>query len=236
MSSIFWVCLIQSVEDLNRTKGLPPWKQERILWHMTFRLHVQHCFFLIPQPLDSICSFSLSLHPACLYQSLDSPNLHNCMNQFLKYFFFFIYTHPLDPVSLKNPNPNIATYPKSCRNLEFIDKKSSTLISKDTTSPTISIYFLESDCLNSNSSITIYNVYGFTHFDSLVAQRVKIPPAMQETRVWPLGQEDPLEKEMVTHSSILAWKNPMDGGAWWAMVHGVTKSWKQLSNSIVLLI
>ena len=38
-----------------------------------------------------------------------------------------------------------------------------------------------------------------------------------------LGQEDPLEKEMATHSSILAWKNPMDRGAWQATVHGVAK-------------
>ena len=43
---------------------------------------------------------------------------------------------------------------------------------------------------------------------SLVAQRVKRLPAMQETRVWFLGQEDPLEKEIATHSSILAWKIP----------------------------
>ena len=37
---------------------------------------------------------------------------------------------------------------------------------------------------------------------------------MWETRVQSLRQEDLLEKEMATHSSILAWKNPMDGGAW----------------------
>ena len=37
---------------------------------------------------------------------------------------------------------------------------------------------------------------------------VKCLPAMQETRVQSLGQEDPLEKEMATHSSILAWKIP----------------------------
>ena len=43
---------------------------------------------------------------------------------------------------------------------------------------------------------------------SLVAQRVKRLPAMQETWVRPLGQEDPLEKEMATHSSTLAWKIP----------------------------
>ena len=41
---------------------------------------------------------------------------------------------------------------------------------------------------------------------SLVAQMVKSLPAMRETRVQSLGWEDPLEKEMATHSSILAWK------------------------------
>ena len=41
---------------------------------------------------------------------------------------------------------------------------------------------------------------------SLVAQLVKNPPAKQETQVQPLGQEDPLEEEMATHSSILAWE------------------------------
>ena len=53
---------------------------------------------------------------------------------------------------------------------------------------------------------------------------VKRLSAMQETWVRSLGWEDPLEKEMAAHSSILAWKNPMDGGAWWAIVHGVAKS------------
>jgi len=43
---------------------------------------------------------------------------------------------------------------------------------------------------------------------SLVAQMVKNPPAMQETRVRSLGWEDPLEKEMATHSYILAWRTP----------------------------
>ena len=42
------------------------------------------------------------------------------------------------------------------------------------------------------------------HLASLVAQRIKCLPAMQETRVQSLGWEDPLEKEMATHSSILA--------------------------------
>ena len=43
---------------------------------------------------------------------------------------------------------------------------------------------------------------------SLVAQKVKNLPAMQEARVQSLGQEDPLEKGMATHSSILAWRIP----------------------------
>ena len=43
---------------------------------------------------------------------------------------------------------------------------------------------------------------------SLVAQRLKCLPAMRETWVRFLGQEDPLEKEMATHSSILAWRTP----------------------------
>ena len=43
---------------------------------------------------------------------------------------------------------------------------------------------------------------------SLVTQRLKRPPAMWETRVRSLGWEDPLEKEVATHSSILAWRIP----------------------------
>ena len=46
----------------------------------------------------------------------------------------------------------------------------------------------------------------------------------QEMWVQYLGWEDPLEEEMATQSSVLAWKNPMDRGAWWATVHRVTES------------
>ena len=60
---------------------------------------------------------------------------------------------------------------------------------------------------------------------ALVAQMVKHLPAIQETWVWSLGGEDPLEKEMATHSSILVWKNPMVGGAW-----QVAKSQTRLSD------
>ena len=57
-----------------------------------------------------------------------------------------------------------------------------------------------------------------------MAQTVKYLPAVQETWVWSLGWEDPLEKGIATHSSILAWRIPMDRGAWQATVHGVAKS------------
>ena len=47
-----------------------------------------------------------------------------------------------------------------------------------------------------------------------MTQAVKSLPAVRETQVRSLGGEDPLEKEMSTHSSILAWKNPTDGEDW----------------------
>ena len=52
------------------------------------------------------------------------------------------------------------------------------------------------------------------------------PPVMQDTWLCALGWEDPLEKEMATHSSILAWRIPWRilRGAWQATVHGVAKS------------
>ena len=53
---------------------------------------------------------------------------------------------------------------------------------------------------------------------------VKNLPAMQETWVQSLGLEDPLEEGTATHSSILAWRIPMDRGAWWVTVHGVSES------------
>ena len=65
---------------------------------------------------------------------------------------------------------------------------------------------------------------------SRVAQRVKNLPATQEIQVQLLGWEQPLEKGMATHSSILAWSILMDRGACWATVHGVTKAWTQLSD------
>ena len=63
----------------------------------------------------------------------------------------------------------------------------------------------------------------------LVAQMVKNLPAIQKIWIRSLGWEDPLEKGMATHSSILSWRLPMDRGAWWIAVHDVAKSQTQLS-------
>ena len=54
--------------------------------------------------------------------------------------------------------------------------------------------------------------------------------AIQETRIWFLGQEDPLEKGMATYSIILAWKIPWTEEPGRATVHGVAKSQTRLSN------
>ena len=78
----------------------------------------------------------------------------------------------------------------------------------------------------------IYPVSNWTTtVSSLVAQLAKNLPAMQETWVRSLGWEDPLEKGMTTHSSILAWRIPLDRGAWQATVHRVAKSRTWLSNT-----
>ena len=53
---------------------------------------------------------------------------------------------------------------------------------------------------------------------------------MGETWVQSLGQKDPLEESMETHSSVLSWRIPMDRGAWQATVDGVEKSQTRLSD------
>ena len=63
-----------------------------------------------------------------------------------------------------------------------------------------------------------------------MAQTAKNLPVLRETWVQSLGWEEPLKEDMATHSDILAWKIPMDRGAWQAIVHGVAKSRTQLSN------
>ena len=64
---------------------------------------------------------------------------------------------------------------------------------------------------------------------SLMAQLIKNLPAMQEMWVRSLGWEDPLERGMATHSSILAWRIPWRG-AWQVTVHGVAQSQTQLKR------
>ena len=65
---------------------------------------------------------------------------------------------------------------------------------------------------------------------SLGAQMVKNTSSMLETWIRSLGWEDSLEEGIASHSSIPAWRFPMDRGAWWATVHGVTKSQTRLSD------
>ena len=69
-----------------------------------------------------------------------------------------------------------------------------------------------------------------------MAQTVKNPPAMRETWVRPPGWENPLKEGMATHSGILAWRIPMDSGAWWVTVHGVSKSRIRLTKHSVSLL
>ena len=57
------------------------------------------------------------------------------------------------------------------------------------------------------------------------SQMIKNLPAMQETWVHSLGWDNHLEKAMATHSQCSRLGNPMDRGNWWAIPHGVTKSW-----------
>ena len=80
------------------------------------------------------------------------------------------------------------------------------------------------------TKFSISNQHGKNTLSSLVAQTVKNLPAMWETWIQSLGLEDPLEEGMATHSSILAWRIPMDRGAAQATVNGVAKSQTWLSN------
>ena len=66
---------------------------------------------------------------------------------------------------------------------------------------------IKSEVLALDGNTNLGDRYG-CYWASLVAQMVKNPPAMWETWVLSLGCEDPLEKEMATHSSTVAWKIP----------------------------
>ena len=70
---------------------------------------------------------------------------------------------------------------------------------------------------------------GRENFSHLVVQKVKNLPAMQETQVWSLGREDPVEKGW-QRTPVLLPENSMERGAWRATVQEVANSWTQLSN------
>ena len=69
---------------------------------------------------------------------------------------------------------------------------------------------------------------------SLVAQMVRNPPTMQETQVWSLGREDNAGEGNGYPFQYSCLENSMDRGAWWATVHGVTKSQLQLSDKALV--
>ena len=70
----------------------------------------------------------------------------------------------------------------------------------------------------------IFNPLRHVPWASLVGQLVKNLPVMLKTWVWSLGKQDPLEKGNGTPLKYPCLENSMDRGAWWAAVHGVTKS------------
>ena len=88
------------------------------------------------------------------------------------------------------------------------------------TDPNLGIRFLEA----SLAQLPCAPQHAYRLGPPLVVQWLGLCLPIQGVWVRSLGQEDPLEKRMVTHSSILARGNPTDRGAWWAVVHGVIKS------------
>ena len=89
---------------------------------------------------------------------------------------------------------------------------------------------LSSPALSLSKHQGLYQWVGCLHQMTKILELVKNLPAMRETWVQSLGWEDPVKEGMATHSSILAWRIPMDRGAWGATVHGVVKSWTWLNN------
>ena len=91
--------------------------------------------------------------------------------------------------------------------------------------------------LQRSTSMQTYGLRGGYCFKCFPGGSVdKNLPALWETWVQSPCWEDSLEEGMETHSSILAWRIPMDRGAWWAMVHGVVKSRTWLSTDFVWLL
>ena len=74
--------------------------------------------------------------------------------------------------------------------------------------PVVAVVFFFSSVLETENTCVFTNGFGFCLGDFPVGSVVKNLPAMQETQVQSLGQEDPPEKGAATHSSILAWRIP----------------------------
>ena len=86
--------------------------------------------------------------------------------------------------------------------------------------------------------ICIYGIYGINMYVIYMSYILIFPSGSDGKesacnagdQVYSLCQEDPLEKETATHSSILAWRIPLETGAWWATVGGFRKSQTWLSD------
>ena len=148
---------------------------------------------------------SMPAFPSSLFGMIFRPSVSDCQN----WIWHFSYPHPLNLHNFCIPPCEGEVY-GAHNSGKFFELNQET--PKVENSPLFSSYF----------SKPIHA--------SLMAQAVKNLPALRETRVWSLGWEDPLEEGMATHSSILAWRIPMDRGAWRATVHGVTKSRTQLND------
>ena len=101
-------------------------------------------------------------------------------------------------LSGKDLNKKRLTFPKGERNLMADWLQTWTLTSAPSWVSSQPIYPVQFGLTSLHNHISAF----------LVAQMEKTLPAMQETRVWSLGREDPLEKEMATHSNIFAWRIP----------------------------
>ena len=77
-----------------------------------------------------------------------------------------------------------------------------------------SIMFSLKNVLQKKKKNVLHLGYQLANMDFPGSSVVKNLPAKQEMQVQSLGQEDPFQKEMETHSMILAWENPMDRAAW----------------------
>ena len=138
-----------------------------------------------------------------------------------------------DPPNLQNKQEKVFVMPNSTLLLWLLNYSLVFSPYKRELTKRVNLLFL---FINKASSFSCSNRYLSAFRDlsteiqaSLLAQMVKNLPAMQETQVQSLDWDDPLEKGMATHSSILAWRIP-NRGAWWATVRGLMKNLARLSD------